>query len=79
MRRNRSDGESAPMTLGEALAAKVRLLVWCKKCWHRAEPDVADQVARYGADTAVPDWAGRLRCSACGERQVDFVVSGAAP
>ena len=50
------------MTLGEALAAKVRLLVWCKSCWHRAEPDVADQVDRYGADVAVPDWARRLRC-----------------
>jgi hypothetical protein len=68
----------APMTLGEALAAQVRLLVWCKSCWHRAEPDVADQVARYGADTAVTDWARRLRCSACEGHEVDFVVSGAA-
>ena len=53
------------MTLGQALAAQVRLIVWCKTCWHRAEPDIADQVARYGADTAVIDWARRLRCSAC--------------
>jgi hypothetical protein len=45
----------APMTLGQALAAKLRLLVWCKSCWQRAEPDVADQVTRYGADTAVAD------------------------
>jgi hypothetical protein len=67
----------APMTLGQALAAKVRLLVWCKCCWHQAEPDVADQVARYGADTAVTDWA-RLRCLACEGNEVDFVVSGAA-
>jgi hypothetical protein len=66
------------MTLGQALAAKVRLLVWCKSCWHRAEPDGADQVARYGADTAVPDRARRLRCSACEGHEVDFVVSGAA-
>jgi hypothetical protein len=78
MRRKRSEGESSPMTLGQALAAKVRLIVWCKICWHRAEPDVADQVARYGADTAVPDWARRLRCSACEGHEVDFVVSGAA-
>ncbi len=42
MRRKRSEGESAPMTLGQALAAKVRLIVWCKGCGHRAEPDVAD-------------------------------------
>jgi hypothetical protein len=27
----------------------------------------------------VPDWARFLRCSVCGEREVDFVVSGAAP
>jgi hypothetical protein len=78
MRRNRSEGESVPMTLGQALAAQVRLIVWCKNCWHRAEPDVADQVARYGGDTAVIDWARRLRCSACEGHEVDFVVSGAA-
>jgi hypothetical protein len=66
------------MTLGGALAAKVRLIVWCKGCGHQAEPDIAEQVASYGADATVPDWVGRLRCSACGERAVDFVVSGAA-
>jgi len=64
------------MTLSQALAAKVRLIVWCKSCQHRAEPDIADQVASYGPDVSVIDWAGRLRCSACGERKVDFVVSG---
>jgi hypothetical protein len=56
----------------------VRLLVWCKECGHRAEPEIADQVERYGPDVAVIDWAGRLRCSACGGTEVDFVVSGAA-
>jgi hypothetical protein len=52
-------------TLGQAPAAQVQLIVWCKGCWHRADPDVSDQVARYGADTTVPDWARRLHCSAC--------------
>jgi hypothetical protein len=61
------------MTLGQALSAKVRL-----SCWHRAEPDVADQVDRYGDETTVIDWARRLRCSACEGHEVDFVVSGAA-
>src|SRR5271155_3562542 len=65
MRRKRSEGESAPMTLGQALTAKVRLIVWCKACGHRAEPAVADQVASYGDDIAVIDWARCLRCSAC--------------
>jgi len=50
MRRKRREGQSASMTLGQAFAAKVRLIVWCKACEHRAEPAVADQVARYGAD-----------------------------
>jgi hypothetical protein len=66
------------MTLGNALAAKVRLLVSCKTCGHRAEPDVADQVAHRGEAMTVIDWAARLRCSACGGQDVDFVVSGAA-
>ncbi len=56
------------MTLVQALTAKVRLIVWCKAGGHRAEPAVADQVASYGRDTAVIDWARRLRCSACDSR-----------
>jgi hypothetical protein len=72
-----NEGESAPMTLGQALDAKVRLIVWCETCQHRAEPAVADQVARDGGDTTVIDWTSRLRCSARDGREVDFVVSGA--
>ena len=60
-----------------ALAAKVRLIVWCKACGHRAEPALADQIASYGGDTAVIDWARRLRYSACDRREGDFVVGGA--
>src|SRR5271166_4104817 len=29
----------APMTLGNAAAARVRLLVWCLDCHHQVEPD----------------------------------------
>jgi len=78
MSRNRSDGDTAPLTLGQALAAQVRLIVWCKACGHRAEPDVPEQVAHHGAGMTVIDWAARLRCQDCGERSVDFVVSGAS-
>ena len=76
MKRRHSDGESVPMTLGQALDAKVRLVVRCKACGHRVEPAVAEQIARYGAYALVTDWAGRLRCAACDERAVDFVVIG---
>jgi hypothetical protein len=67
-----------PMTLGNAAAAHVRLIVWCRECRHQVEPDPAEMAARYGAGTPVPDWHARLVCSRCGSRQVDVVVSSSA-
>ena len=47
---------SAPsMTPGAAAATQVRLILWCKACQHQVEPDPAEMVARYGADTSVLD------------------------
>ena len=63
-----------PMTLGNAAAARVRLIVWCKDCRHQVEPDAAEMVARYGVETPVLDWRERLVCSRCGSRQVDMVA-----
>jgi hypothetical protein len=34
------------MTLGNAAAAHVRLIVWCNECQHRIEPDAAEMAAR---------------------------------
>jgi hypothetical protein len=60
------------MTLGNAAAARV----WCEACGHRAGPDPAETVQRYGAETVVLDWRDRLVCSQCGSRNVDMVVTG---
>jgi hypothetical protein len=57
------------MTLGNAAAARVRLIVWCKDCQHHVEPDPAEMAERYGAETTVPDWAARLVCGLCGSRR----------
>ena len=65
-----------PMTLGNAAAARVRLIVWCKDCRHQIEPDPAAMAERYGAATTVPEWHERLRCSMRG-RNIDVVVTGA--
>jgi hypothetical protein len=65
-----------PMTLGNAAAARVRLIVWCKACGNQVEPDAAEMADRHGAETTVPDWRGRLVCSLCGSRNVDMVVTG---
>ena len=65
-----------PMTLDNAAAAHVRLIVWCTACQHRVEPDPTEQAERYGAETTVPEWRERLVCSKCGSRKIDMVVSG---
>ena len=64
------------MTLGNAAAARVRLIVWCKACSHQVEPDPGEMAERYGAETTVPDWRRRLVCSRCSSRKVDMVVTG---
>jgi hypothetical protein len=56
------------MTLGNAAAAKVRLIVWCKGCCRQLEPDVTAMAATYDADIPVVDWRERLVCSQCGGR-----------
>jgi len=62
-----------PMTLETAAAAKLCLMVWCKSCGHRSEPDPAEQARWYGPETPVPEWRRPLVCSQCGSRNVDMV------
>jgi hypothetical protein len=64
------------MTLGNAAAARVRLIVWCKACGHQVEPDPAAMVRQYGAGTSVLDWRERLVCSGCRSRAADMAVTG---
>ena len=66
-----------PATLGSTAAAGVRIIVWCRDCGHRVEPDPAELANRYGADTSVLDWKERLVCSQCGSRDIDFVLTAA--
>jgi hypothetical protein len=40
-------------------------------CGRRTEPDIAELVERYDADTPVPDSAAPLRRSKCGSREVE--------
>ena len=66
-----------PATLRSTAEAQVRLIVWCKACRHRTEPDVAAMAARYGGATPIRDWVSRLVCSQCGARDISFVLTGA--
>jgi hypothetical protein len=65
-----------PMTLGSAAAAHLRLVVWCKSCRHKAEPDPGEQARLYGDGTPVPAWRDRLVCSRCGCDDIDMIVTG---
>ena len=67
----KSEPGGPPMTLGSAARAELRLIVWCRSCKHRVEPDLAELAKRHGADTPVLDWRDRLV-----GRDADFVVSG---
>src|SRR5262249_2103326 len=62
-----------PMTLETAAAAKLCLMVWCKSCGHRSEPDPAEQARWYGPETPVPRWRRPMVGSQCGSRNVDMV------
>jgi hypothetical protein len=42
-----------PVTLGNAAAAHVRLIAWCKARQHRVEPDPPEMAARDGANVSV--------------------------
>jgi hypothetical protein len=53
------------MTLGNAAKAELRLIVWCRSCGHRDEPNPAELAQRYVADTPVSEWRERLVCSRC--------------
>jgi hypothetical protein len=45
-----------PMTLGNAAAAHVRLIVWCLDCQRQVESDPVKMAERYGAETRVSGW-----------------------
>jgi len=72
----RFDPATGPATLGSSLRAGVRLVCWCNKCLYTIDADVAALIARHGSLMPVPEWGKRLRCSRCGGRDCDFVVTG---
>jgi hypothetical protein len=53
------------------------MIVECRDCQHQFELDPAQQAMYYGADLPAPYCAECLKCSQCGGRRVDFVVTGA--
>ena len=57
------------MTLGNAAAARIWLILWCRYCGHQVEPDPAEMAVRRGPNTSMLDRRQRLVCSRCGSRR----------
>jgi hypothetical protein len=68
-----------PATLGSTAAAGARLIVWCRDCRHKVEPDPTAMAERYGTGLSVPDWHKRLICGQYGSRKIGFILTGAKP
>ena len=72
----RTPTTAPPMPLGNAAAARVRLIVWCLDCCHQVEPDPIEMAERYGAEMSIPELAKAAGLQRCGSRRIDFVVTG---
>ena len=70
-RRQARPTHPAPATLGEVAAKGLKLWVWCNGCSHNKTLAVASLIARLGRNFPVPRLGARLRCSACGGRDID--------
>jgi len=66
----KSDRGQGAARLGDLVAAKVGVFCWCNRCGHHAEAATAMLVAQLGADFPVPEVGARMRCSACGSKDV---------
>jgi hypothetical protein len=72
--------DGPPMTLGNAAAARVRLIVWCLDCRHQVEPNPAAMAERYGAEMSVPDCtSGSSAASAAAGGSISSSPANGAP
>ena len=67
---DKTDRTQRAAHLGDLLSAKVGVFCWCNRCGHHAEAATAMLVAQLGPDFPVPEIGARMRCSACGSKDV---------
>lgn len=75
--------DGPPATLGSSARAQVWLVVWCEAegCRLREHvyippDDIAAHAERFGENMTLLDFEKRLKCSGCGGKDVDMIVSG---
>lgn len=67
---DRGDRSQRAAQLGDLLSAKVGVFCWCNRCGHNAEAATAMLVSQLGPEFPVPEIGARMRCSACGSKDV---------
>ena len=66
----REDRSQRAAQLGDLLSAKVGVFCWCNRCGHNAEASTQMLVSQLGPSFPVPEIGARMRCSACGSKDV---------
>ena len=67
---DREDSGLGATRLIELVHGKVEVMCWCNRCSHRAETPAGVLVAQLGPDFPVPEIGTRMRCGACGSKDV---------
>lgn len=67
---DRQDRDRRPTRLADLAQGKVGVFCWCNRCGHHAEAATAMLISQLGPDFPVPEIGARMRCSACGSKDV---------
>jgi hypothetical protein len=66
----RDDRGQRAATLSDLVEGKVGVFCWCNRCGHHAEAASAMLAAQLGLDFPIPEIGARMRCTACGSKDV---------
>ncbi len=61
---------SGPVTLAQLLDQGLDVFVFCNRCGHNAVLATQQLIGRLGGQMPVPEAGGRMRCSACGSKDI---------
>jgi hypothetical protein len=64
------DNRPPPPTLAYLTREVTDIFCWCHRCSHNAIVPLAVLIARLGPDLPFPAVHGRLRCQACGSKDI---------
>lgn len=64
------ESRKRPTCLADLQASKVGVFCWCNRCGHNSKADTDQLAAQLGPDFPVPEIGSRMRCSACGSKDV---------